>query len=103
MKYRIFLSSVRREFEQERKFIKQEIENDYILNRFNPILYIKGRNETHEKMVVYRALYDAPFGKGAIYVRPYDMFVSEVDHQKYPDVNQKYRLEIWNGSIWKED
>ena len=34
MKYRIFLSSVRREFEQERKFIKQEIENDYILNRF---------------------------------------------------------------------
>lgn len=34
MKYRIFVSSVQREFEQERKFIKQEIENDYILNRF---------------------------------------------------------------------
>lgn len=34
MKYKIFVSSVRREFEQERKFIKQEIENDYILNRF---------------------------------------------------------------------
>ena len=31
MKYKIFVSSVRREFEQERKFIKQEIENDYIL------------------------------------------------------------------------
>jgi len=27
-------------------------EYDYVLNRFNPILYIKGRNETHEKMVV---------------------------------------------------
>ena len=34
MKYKIFVSSVQREFEQERKFIKQEIENDYILNRF---------------------------------------------------------------------
>ncbi|RAP46414.1 MAG: ATP-dependent DNA helicase [Methanosphaera sp. rholeuAM74] len=34
MKYEIFVSSVRKEFEQERKFIKQEIENDYILNRF---------------------------------------------------------------------
>ncbi len=34
MKYKIFVSSVRREFEHERKFIKQEIENDYILNKF---------------------------------------------------------------------
>ena len=34
MKYKIFISSVRKEFEQERKFIKQEIENDYVLNRF---------------------------------------------------------------------
>ncbi len=34
MKYKIFISSVRKEFEKERKFIKQEIENDYILNRF---------------------------------------------------------------------
>ena len=34
MKYKIFISSVRKEFEQERKFIKQEIENDYMLNRF---------------------------------------------------------------------
>ena len=34
MKYKIFLSSVQKEFEQERLFIKQEIENDYLLNRF---------------------------------------------------------------------
>lgn len=40
MKYKIFVSSVRREFEHERKFIKQEIENDYILNKFfNVFLY----------------------------------------------------------------
>ena len=34
MKFKIFLSSTRQEFEKERIFIKQEIENDYLLNRF---------------------------------------------------------------------
>ena len=47
-------------------------------------------SETGEKMVAYRSLYN----DGTLYVRPYDLFVSKVDKEKYPNVSQEYKFEL---------
>ncbi len=47
-------------------------------------------SETLEDMVVYRKLYD----DGTCWVRPLIDFLEEIDHEKYPNVKQKYRFEL---------
>lgn len=47
-------------------------------------------SETNKTMVVYRQLYD----DGNLWVRELSMFLSEVDHDKYPEITQKYRFEL---------
>lgn len=56
--------------------------------KFYTILGHALHSETKEDYTIYKALYDDM----KVYVRPSEMFESDVDKEKYPDVEQKKRF-----------
>ena len=92
---------------EERKFergdivqhFKRETMTEEALEK-DPNLYLyeiigtSRHTESKEEMMIYKPLYYTECVDGVDFAaRPLDMFMSEVDHKKYPNIKQKYRFE----------
>lgn len=92
---------------EERKFergdivqhFKRETMTEEALEK-DPNLYLyeiigtSRHTESKEEMMIYKPLYYTECVDGVDFAaRPLDMFMSEVDHEKYPNIKQKYRFE----------
>ena len=53
------------------------------------VIALAKNSETLEDMVVYEHL-----DTKEVWVRPYKMFISKVDKEKYPNISQEYRFEL---------
>lgn len=74
--------------------MERKIEKNRIYKHFKGNYYlvidIASNSEDDVEYVVYRQLY----GDYKLWIRPLSMFMSEVDHNKYPNIKQKYRFEL---------
>ena len=84
---RIRVGDVVRHFKRE--YVSPET-SEYLYR----VLAFARHTETDEELVIYQAMYP-PFKTCA---RPYEMFMSSVDREKYPDAAQEYRFEVVKGS-----
>lgn len=74
---------------EESRIVKEGQVYKHFKGTMHRIICIAKHSETKEDMVVYTHDDD-----NEVWARPLDMFLSEVDHEKYPEVKQKYRFEL---------
>lgn len=75
------------------RHFKRELVNESSLDYLYKILCIAKHSETGEKLVIYSSVKDPT----KVCARPLEMFESEVDKEKYPEIKQKYRFETVNS------
>lgn len=86
--------------------IVQHFKREWIEDKLNDARYLykylgeaRYSEDKSQKFVMYMALYDDPENDIKLFdcfVRPFDMFYSEVDKVKYPNASQKYRFEMYS-------
>lgn len=74
--------------------MKRSIKLNRLYKHFKGMLYyvenVAIDSETQKEVVVYRAMY----GEYKLYIRDKEMFLSLVEKEKYPNVEQKFRFEL---------
>lgn len=80
------------------RYFKRETLQDPGTKYMYAILGFAKHTETGEMLVLYQALYEDTemHINYDVFARPAEMFFSEVDRNKYPDIRQKYRFEEWH-------
>lgn len=93
MKRKFEKGDVVQHFKRE-KMTKEQLTEEPNLYLYE-IIGIGRHTETKEEVMVYKPLYPTECMNGVDFVvRPLEMFMSEVDRDKYKDISQKYRFEL---------
>ena len=88
---RIKIGDIVKHFKREGLTEEQKATNEYLYK----VLAFAEHTESGEHLVIYQALYEnADMGVKLfeIFARPYDMFMSVVDSEKYPQIKSLYRM-----------
>ncbi len=80
--------AVVRHFKYETLSEQEKAEKKYLYE----IIGTARHTETDEELVIYRALY----GEKNLWARPVSLFLSPVDKNKYPFINQQDRFELFS-------
>ena len=84
------------------RHFKRETVDEASIEYIYQVWFVAEHTETKEKLVIYTPIRDI----GKVYARPYNQFISKVNREKYPNIEQEYRFEPLTQeectALWKK-